>query len=186
MAKRKTNKKNRKNRKTKKMKGGIGIGDMPKVYHLYKIIKSKKSFEEKETEFIDYIDKNKKLLTDKGIGVWNGNIMHLLAEGERTKDKPEEGCIIIPWILSATSGYIKAFDDFLKEHPNIVKYIRENTSALSDIDGHGAIPLENAMICKNSIMEKVLAEPASAAPASQTASTFSISGARQRSGSLAP
>jgi hypothetical protein len=154
-----TKRNTRKNRKTsKKMKGGIGIGDMPKVYDLYKIIKSKKlSFDEKEAEFIKYIDKNKKLLTDQGIGVWNGNIMHLLAEGENTKTS--KGCIEIPWYLSATSGYIKDFDDFLNEHPKVVKYIKTHTTALRDIDGHGAIPLENAMICKNSIMIEALNKP---------------------------
>jgi len=169
MTKRKTNKKTRKNRKTnKKMKGGIGIGDMPKVYHLYKIIKSKKSFEEKEEEFIKYVGENKKLLTDKGVGAWNGNILHLLAEGERTKDKPEEGCIIIPWFLSATSGYIKAFDEFLNEHPKVVSYIKKNTTALRDVDDLGGIPLQNATYCKNSVMMKALNKPDSPIVAAET------------------
>jgi hypothetical protein len=156
MAKRKSNKKTRKS--NKKIKGGIGMSDMPKVYHLYKIIKSKKQDSEKEDEFIKYVDENKKLLTDKGIGAWNGNILHLLAEGENTNQKPNppNGCIEIPWYLKATSGYIKEFDDFLNKHPNVVDYIRKNTTALSDIDDEKGTPLQNAEYCHNSIMINAL------------------------------
>jgi hypothetical protein len=178
MAKRKTTRKNRKT--NKKMKGGIGIGDMPKVYHLYKIIKSKKPDSEKEEDFIKYVGENKKLLTDKGIGAWNGNIMHLLAEGENTNQKPNppNGCIEIPWYLKATSGYIKEFDDFLNEHPRVVSYIRKNTTALSDLDDSDGTPLRNARYCDNSIMVQALSKPAS-----PRASISPRSGTRKRSGS---
>jgi hypothetical protein len=160
MTKRKTARKNRKS--NKKMKGGIGMSDMPKVYHLYKIIKSKKSFEEKESEFINYVGENKELLTEKGVGAWNGNIMHLLAEGENTNQKPNppNGCIQIPWYLKATSGYIKEFDDFLNEHPNVVDYIGKNTTALSDVDDENRTPLKNAKHCANSIMIEALSTTA--------------------------
>jgi hypothetical protein len=157
MAKRKSNKKTRKS--NKKMKGGIGMSDMPKVYHLYKIIKSKKQDSEKEEEFIKYVGENKSLLTDKGVGAWNGNIMHLLAEGEETKTS--KGCIKLPMYLYGLSGYIKEFDDFLNEHPNVVDYIRKNTTALSDIDDNEQTPLLNAQYCHNNIMIKALSNTAS-------------------------
>jgi hypothetical protein len=164
MAKRKTARKNRKS--NKKMKGGIGMSDMSKVYHLYKIIKSKKPESEKEEEFIKYVGENKRLLTDKGVGAWNGNVLHLLAEGENTNQKPNppNGCIEIPWYLKATSGYIKEFDDFLKEHPNVIDYIRKNTTALSDIDDGNGTPLQNAKYCANSIMIEALSKSESPKP----------------------
>ena len=156
MAKRKTNKKTRKS--NKKIKGGIGMSDMPKVYHLYKIIKSKKQDSEKEDEFIKYVGENKSLLTDKGVGAWNGNIMHLLAEGEETKTS--KGCIKLPMYLYGLSGYIKEFDDFLNEHPKVLDYIRKNTTALSDKDDKERTPLQNATLCENNIMMYALSNTA--------------------------
>lgn len=155
MTKKKTTRKNRKT--NKKMKGGLGLFDVPKVIHLHNIIRSDKEYDQKETEFKDYIAANKTLLTDINKYILQlppsaGNIIHTLAAGEYDTTN-NTGCIILPDKLAGyqIKGFINDFDEFLAEHPKIIDFIRE-TGALSQEDSIKRTPLQVAKACRNQQM----------------------------------
>ena len=131
----------------------LGLRDISKIGDLFKIMKEPDS----EQKFINYLENNKSLLKAKSsLLPGEGNIFHTLAMGEKNPQNPNVGCITIPW-YSSYKGYIDNFANYLHDHPNVMKYIRENIpDALVAENKNKKIPIDFALYCNNQVMIDVL------------------------------
>ena len=132
----------------------LGLRDISKIGDLFKIMKEPDS----EQKFINYLENNKSLLKAKSsLLPGEGNIFHTLAMGEKTQQNPDVGCITLPWLYSGYKGYIDNFANYLHDHPNVMKYIRENIpDALVAKNVKNNTPIDFAVHCKNQVMIDVL------------------------------
>jgi hypothetical protein len=183
--------------KRKKIRGGYNFSDLPSdtiaINGLLGIIEStSKSDEEKEEEFIKYLESEPPVrmygkntprinLLTKDLGQGQ-TIMHILAHGEGEGKEADSTCPIkIPSGLGMFKGYIRKFEEFLAKHPSVLKHIQEKTNVLNmkdkvtyyEEDETGKrndvvlekTPIDHASDCNNNILtKKILNEALGSAP----------------------
>jgi hypothetical protein len=151
-------KRNSKARKSIRKIGGLGFSDAWRANEIKGIIRSTDSDEDKETKIIAILKKNITMLTDVGGGPQEGNVMHLLASGEKIAGK-DGGCIVLDgWVSSRFTGMLPEFTNFIASHPNILQWINDETTALTALNKNvpPQTPLEVAISCGNKQMIKAL------------------------------
>jgi len=165
-------------KKRKNYNGGLGTpADLNHVKEMYRIIKQEiKTDEDKVKELIDYLSKEEKgkrygkfppnytLLAKNLLG--GNNIMHFLAKGEIMDGKKLEGepkgCkptitpveVLGVTVVNDYSGYVNAFEYFLKENNGVLEFIQEKTSALTAENNKGKTPYDYASECNNGLLTK--------------------------------